>query len=87
LKYPNVYLDTSAHYLNRPQEFLDFILNRQIPPRAVERSLRTKVVFGSNYPRIEIRKMATALRQVGLTPGCLKLIFEENARRLLHLEH
>jgi predicted TIM-barrel fold metal-dependent hydrolase len=75
-----------GHYLNRPAEFLEFVLTRQIPPRAVERSLRTKVVFGSNYPRIEIRKMAAALGTLGLSPGCLRLIFEENARRLLHLD-
>jgi len=85
LKYPNVYIDTSAHYLDTPKEFMNFVMNRQIPLTAIERSLRTKILFGSNYPRIEIGKMADAVRSLGLTSGCLDLIFKKNAERLLNI--
>ena len=83
LKYPNVYLDTSAHYLDSPKEFMTFVMTKQIPITSIERSLKHKIVFGSNYPRIEIWKMANALREVGLSAECNDLIFGENAKRIL----
>ena len=86
LKYPNVFIDTAAHYLDTPKEFLEFVLTKQIPITVVERSLRTKILFGSNYPRIEIRKMVDAVKAIGLTEGCLNLIFKENAQRLLNIQ-
>jgi len=83
LKYPNVFIDTSCHYLDTPKEFLQFVMTKQISLTFIERSLRNKIVFGSNYPRIEIKKMVDAVKTLGLTDGCLSLIFKENARRLL----
>jgi len=85
LKYPNVFIDTAAHYLDTPKEFIEFVMTKQIPPKAIERSLRGKILFGSNYPRIEIRKMADAVKAIGLTKGCLNLIFKENAEKLLNI--
>jgi predicted TIM-barrel fold metal-dependent hydrolase len=58
-------------------------MTKQIPLSAVEKSLRHKIVFGSNYPRVEIKNMAKAVRSLGLSNGCLKLIFEQNAKTLL----
>jgi len=83
LKYPNVYVDTSCLYFDNPDDFLRFVIGGQVPVTAVEKSLRRKILFGSNYPRVEIKNMARALRKVGLTEGCLKLVFQDNARRLL----
>jgi len=83
LKYPNVYIDTSSLYFDNPVDFLAYVMNEQIPLSLIERSLRHKIVFGSNYPRVEIKKMAKAVRGLGLTEGCLRLIFKENALRLL----
>jgi len=85
LKYPNIYIDTAAHYLDRPKEFLNFVMAKQIPITVIERSLRNKILFGSNYPRIEIRKMVDAVKALGLTEGCLNLIFKENAQKLLDI--
>jgi hypothetical protein len=85
LKYPNVYLDTSALYYDSPKEFFQFFFTRQIPTTVIERSLRTKILFGSNYPRVEIKNMAHALGSLPLTAGCLNLILRENAERLLGL--
>jgi predicted TIM-barrel fold metal-dependent hydrolase len=83
LKYPNVYLDTSCLYYDSPKEFLQFVFSQQIPTTVIERSLRNQVVFGSNYPRVEIKNMVHALRSLPLTEGCLKKAFQENAGRLL----
>ncbi|MHB8654872.1 MAG: amidohydrolase family protein [Terriglobia bacterium] len=83
LKYPNVYLDTSCLYYDSPKEFFQFVFSKQIPTTLIERSLRNKIVFGSNYPRVEIKNMVHALNSLDLTEGCLNKIFKENAERLL----
>lgn len=85
LKYPNVYLDTSCLYHDSPREFFQFVFSKQIPTTVIERSLRNKIVFGSNYPRVEIKNMVHALRSLALTEGCLNRILRENAERLLGL--
>lgn len=83
LKYPNVYIDTSCLYFDNPKDFIAFVMTKQVPLSAIEKSLRYKIVFGSNYPRVEIKNMVKAVRSLGLSDGCLKLIFEGNARKLL----
>jgi hypothetical protein len=83
LKYPNVYLDTSCLYYDSPKEFFQFVFTKQIPITVIERSLRHKIVFGSNYPRVEIRNMIHALKSLPLTEGCLNKILRENAEKLL----
>lgn len=83
LKYPNVFLDTSCFYYDGPTEFFQFVFSRQIPTTLIERSLRNQVVFGSNYPRVEIKNMVKALKSLSLTDGCLEKIFSTNAERLL----
>jgi predicted TIM-barrel fold metal-dependent hydrolase len=45
--------------------------------------LRNQIVFGSNYPRVEIKNMVKAVKSLGLSEGCLELIFRKNAERLL----
>jgi len=83
LKYPNVFLDTSGLYYNSPKEFFQFVYSQQIPATLIERSLRNQVVFGSNYPRVEIKNMVKALKSLPLTEGCLDKIFCTNAELLL----
>jgi predicted TIM-barrel fold metal-dependent hydrolase len=83
LKYPNVYLDTSCLYYDSPKEFFQFVFSRQIPTTVMERSLRNKVVFGSNYPRVEIKNMVHALKSLELTGGCAERILKLTAEKLL----
>jgi uncharacterized protein len=83
LKYPNVYIDTACLYFDNPTDFLHFVMTQQVPLSAIENSLRHKIVFGSDYPRVEIKNAARAVRSLGLSQGCLDLIFEGNARKLL----
>lgn len=86
LKYPNVYLDTSCLYYDSPTEFYQFVFSKQIPTTLIERSLRNQVVFGSNYPRVEIKNMVKALKSLGLTEGCLERILRTTAQKLLKIE-
>jgi len=83
LKYPNVYLDTSALYFDNPRDFLRFAMTHQVPLTVFERSLRKQLVFGSNYPRVEIKNMAAAVESLGFSEECLNLIFRSNAETLL----
>ena len=83
MKYPNVYLDTSCLYYDSPKEFFQFVFSKQVPTTLIERSLRNRIVFGSNYPRVEIKNMVHAVKSLALTEGCLHKIFVENAERLL----
>lgn len=85
LKYPNVYVDTAGHVLGTPKEFVAFEMTHQIPPTTIEQSLRDKIVFGSDYPRLLIHKMADAVRSLPLTQECLTRIFKTNAETLLGL--
>jgi predicted TIM-barrel fold metal-dependent hydrolase len=83
LKYPNVYLDTSALYFDNPVDFLRYAMTQQVPLTVFERSLRKQLVFGSDNPRIETKAMAKAVRSLGLSDECLELVFRGNAERLL----
>jgi len=83
LKYPNLHLDTSALYFDNPRDFLRYAMTQTVPLTVFERSLRKQIVFGSNYPRVEIKNMAAAVRGLGFSEPCLDLIFRENAQRLL----
>lgn len=83
LKYPNIHLDTSALYFDNPHDFLHFTMTVQVPLTVFERSLRKQIVFGSNYPRVEIKNMARAVRALGFSEECLDLVFRGNAQALL----
>jgi hypothetical protein len=86
LKYPNVYLDSSCFYYDGPTEFFQFQFRQQMPITLLERSLRNQIVFGSNYPRVEIKNMVKAIKSLGLTEACLEKILRTNAEKLLGIE-
>ena len=83
LKYPNLHLDTSALYFDNPRDFLRYAMTHVVPLTVFERSLRKQILFGSNYPRVEIKNMAAAVRGLGFSDECLDLVFRQNADRLL----
>ncbi len=85
IKYPNVYLDTAILYSGTPAEALRRVLGEQLGLEVVERSLYNKVVFGSNYPRVDIRRSVRGLRALGLTPATETAILSANAARLLNI--
>lgn len=83
LKYPNIYIDTSCLYFGNPKEFLRFVMTQQVPLSVIEKSLSYKILFGSNYPRVEIKNMVSAIKKLGLSEDRLRSIFQENAKKLL----
>ena len=83
LKYPNVFIDTSCLYFDNPVDFINFVMTKQVPLTVIERSLRHQIVFGSNYPRVEIKNMVKAVKSLGLSERTLELIFKSNAAKLL----
>ena len=70
----NVYIDLSGW---SPKYF---------PPqlvRAANRQLRTKVLFGTDYPYIELDRWRRDFETLDMDPEVLPLIFKENALRVL----
>ncbi len=85
LKYEHVYLDTAAVYAASPRESLRFLFGVQLPLAFADRNLRTKILFGSNYPRVDPGKVLAAVRELPLSSDTLDLILHGNAARLLGL--
>jgi len=83
LKYPNLYIDTAALYYDNPDDFIADLFVRRVSLGLIEHSLRHQVVFGSNYPRVEIKNQARAVRRAGLSERTLRLVFGDNGRHLL----
>ena len=69
LKYDNLFADTSCLYFDAPWEFMRHVFTERLPLTLIERSLRTKVVFGSDYPRVEIKNMVRAVSESGCPTG------------------
>jgi uncharacterized protein len=87
LKYPNVYLDLSAHFYDSPIEFFQMTYSQQIPITLIDRSLNSKILFGSNYPRVEIKNMVRAFNRLPLSSSSREKIGYRNAERLLGMEN
>ena len=85
VKYPNVYLDTAVLYSGMPKDALQHVLVEQVGLNVIERSLFNKILFGSDYPRVDIRRSARGLQSLGLSPSTEKAVMGGNANRLLKL--
>lgn len=86
VKYRNVYLDISIMYSGTPRDTYRRVLAGQVGLEVIERSLADRIVFGTNYPRIDMRRCVRGLRELGLSPAALESISRGNARRLLGQE-
>lgn len=84
IKLPNIYIDTSALYFDNPSRFVRFLFEKHITVSIVEKSLRSKIIFGSNYPKVRIRSMRKAIEELPLSSKCQHAIFQANAERLLN---
>lgn len=85
LKHRNVHLETSILNSGTPPESLRLALDR-IGLDLLDRSLHAQVVFGSDYPRVDPKRVADGVRRLGLRPALQRKVFNENAARLLRLE-
>lgn len=86
VKHRNVYLDTSILYSGTPRDTYRRVLGEQVGLEVIERSLADRIVFATNYPRIDIRRCVRGMQELGLSPATLEAIGSSNARRLLGLE-
>ncbi len=87
IKFRNVYLDTSMPYFDNPKKYAQFLLERYITPSIVEKSIREKIIFGSNYPRVRMESMAQAYQAWPISDKAKDLLFSGNAERLLNESH
>lgn len=85
VKHRNVHLETSILYSGTPPESLKHTLDR-VGLDLLDRSLHAQVVFGSDYPRVDPKRVADGVRKLGLRPALERKIFNDNAARLLRLE-
>jgi uncharacterized protein len=75
-KYPNVYIDTSAHKPSRfPPQFVEFLKGRGVK----------KVLFGSNFPMIFPAACLASLDVLGLDEDTKRLFLHDNAARVFGL--
>jgi predicted TIM-barrel fold metal-dependent hydrolase len=86
LKYPNVYLDTAILYSGTPSNAYQDVIGNKVGKLVLERSLREKVIFGSNYPRVDIRRSVHGINDLNLSPELCQNIFYDNACRILDTE-
>lgn len=84
IKYKNVYLDTAILFSGRPESSVASVYAGQYGLDVVEASLRDRIVFASDYPRVDPKRVARAVRMMGLRPLTEKKIFGDNAASLLN---
>lgn len=84
IKYRNVYLDTAILFSGRPESSVASVYAGQYGLDVVEASLRDKILFASDYPRVDPKRVARAVRMMGLRPLTEKKIFGDNAASLLN---
>lgn len=84
IKYPNIYLDTAILFSGRPESSLAAVYVNQFGLDVVEASLREKIVFASDYPRVDPKRVARAVKMLGLRPLTERMIFGDNAASLLN---
>ena len=82
IRNPNVYLDTAGTYVGSPVEHLRQVTST-LTSRVIENVLGERLMFGSDYPRIEINKMYDAVAALPIRPDTLRAILGENALTFL----
>jgi uncharacterized protein len=86
VKHRNVLLDTSVLYSGSPHDSLTHVINEIGGVDVIDRSLPDQIVFGSNYPRVDPKRVAWAVRALGLRPEMEQRLCHGTAARLLGLE-
>lgn len=83
VKHRNVYLDTSLLYAGSPRDGLHHVLLVRLGRHVVETALAGRLLFGSNYPRVDIRRSARAVRELDVSDAVKTGIAAGSARLLL----
>jgi predicted TIM-barrel fold metal-dependent hydrolase len=82
IRNPNVYLDTAGTFVGTPTETVRHITSF-VPLRVIENALGDKLMFGSDYPRIEENKMFTGVSTLSIRQETLDAILGDNALEFL----
>jgi len=82
IRNPNVYLDTAGTYVGTPVEHLRQVTST-LSSRVIENVLGERLMFGSDYPRIEMNKMFDAVASLPIRSETLQAILGENALAFL----
>ena len=85
IRNPNVYLDTAGTYVGTPAEHIGQLV-ATLSPRVIENILGDRLMFGSDYPRIEMNKMFDAVTTLPIRRDTLTAILGENALSFLGTE-
>jgi len=85
MKYSNVYLDTSVVYSGTPAEALEHVIVGMMGKEIFERNLADKVVYGSNYPRADMRRTMRGMMKLNFSEYFYDKLFYKNAESLLSL--
>jgi predicted TIM-barrel fold metal-dependent hydrolase len=85
IKFSNIYLDTSMVYFDNPVSYTTFIHEKILSPGIMEKSLREKLVFGSNYPRVRMESLKAAQERWPISDKAKRCLFSDNAQRLLNI--
>jgi len=86
MKFQNIYLDTSIIFSGTPKEVLQHVLGDLIGISLLERNLHFQLLFGSNYPRVDIRRSIRGINALPMSVSLKEHIFFRNAEKLLKLE-
>ena len=79
VKHSNVYADTGLLYFDCAQEFFTRLFTQEIPMTWIDRSLRHQVMFASEEPRLEQRRMIEAVRRQEWRASTTRMVLGENA--------
>ena len=82
IRNPNVYLDTAGTYVGTPMEHVRQ-LSSTFSSRLIENVLSEQLMFGSDYPRIEMNKMFEAVAELPIRRETLEAVLGGNALRFL----
>ena len=82
IRNPNVYLDTAGTFVGSPMEHMRQITST-LSSRVIENVLGERLMFGSDYPRIEMNKMFDAVSALPIRTDTLSAILGGNAIQFL----
>jgi len=82
IRNPNVYLDTAGTFAGTPVETMRQITSL-VSTRVIENTLASSLMFGSDYPRIEVNKMFSAVAALPVRKDVLDSILQQNALEFL----
>ncbi|APZ35387.1 hypothetical protein BOH66_14885 [Microbacterium aurum] len=84
IKYRNILLDTAVLWGGRPESSVRRVFAEQIGTDVVEASLRDQIVFASDYPRVDPKRVARGIRMLELRPLTEQRILGGNAERIMN---